>query len=144
MADLSKFATKDKADEGAVLPVKVNGIKIPMAIKVFGGDSDAVLEHEKGRVRLLAKKEGKKIEDDDIDDLLESRDEGVLVRIGGIYSYDWEKKAVTDEPLVLFGRELKCDPDSYRYLIRKMPSVKEWILEKSNDRLNFLEHRKKD
>ena len=47
MADLSAFATKDYADEGVIFPVKIKGMKLPIAIKVYGSDSDAVKMYER-------------------------------------------------------------------------------------------------
>ena len=147
MADLSAFATKDTANDGVVIPVKIDGIKFPMAIKVYGSDSDTVVEYERNKIRKLglAKKGKKEIDEDLIEEILENQDEGVLIRIGGIWTYDWEeKKVVNTEPLELNGKTLSCDRDSYEYLIEKMPSIKDWVMEKSNDRSYFLSNRKKD
>lgn len=141
MADLSSFATKSKADEGVILPVKIHGTKVPLAVKVYGSDSDVVIEHDKDKIRKLSLGKRKKngFDDDDIEELLEKQDEDYIVRFGGIYSYDWKKKKVVEnEPVVLFGRELHNDEDSYRFLIENMPSIKEWIKEQSDDRNNFL------
>lgn len=140
MADLSAFATKDRADEGVIIPVKIKGTKIPLAIKVYGSDSDAVIEHDKDKIRKLGlgKKGKNEVDEDAVEELLEHQDDDYIVRIGGLYSYDWKKKKTVDEPVVLFGKELKNDEESYRFLIEKMPSVKEWIKEQSDDRDNFL------
>ena len=147
MADLSAFATKKQADEGIVIPVKIDGIKFPMAMKIYGSDSDVVVEHERAQIRKLqlSKKGKKDIDDDVIEELLDNQDEAVVIRIGGIWTYDWKKKAVVNnEPLELNGKTLSCDEDSYRFLIEEMPAIKNWVMEQSNDRANFLSAGKKN
>ena len=140
MADLSGFATKEKADEGVVIPVKIDGMKIPIALKVYGSDSDVVKDYERAKIRKLGlgKKGKKELDDDDIDELLENQDEAVVIRIGGIYAYDWKKKKTIEEDTVLDGKVLKCDKESYEYLVTKMPAIKDWVMEQSNERSNFL------
>ena len=147
MADLSAFATKEMADEGVIIPVKLGGNKLPLAIKVYGSDSDVVKQYERAKIRKLGigKKNKKELDEDDIEELLDDQDEAVLVRIGGIYSYDWKKKTVVEnDPVILFGKTLGNDHSSYAYLAEKMPAIKEWILEHSNDRENFLSAGKKN
>ena len=146
MADLTAFATKDNADEGVVLPVRLNGTKIPLALRIYGSDSDTVIEYERSKIRKLGigRKGKKDLDDDDIEELLENQDEAVVIRIGGIYSYDWKKKTTIDEPVILFDQTLKCDKESYKYLVDKMPAIKDWVMEQSNDRSNFLSAGKKN
>ena len=117
MADLSAFATKDNADEGVVIPVRLNGTKIPLALRIYGSDSDIVIDYERSKIRKLGigRKGKTDLNDDDIEELLENQDEAVVIRIGGIYAYDWKKKAVVDEPIELFGETLKCDKKSYAF-----------------------------
>ena len=50
MADLSAFATKDNADDGVVLPVKIDGTKIPLALTIYGSDSDVVRDFERAKI----------------------------------------------------------------------------------------------
>lgn len=146
MADLSAFATKDNADEGVVIPVRLNGTKIPLALRIYGSDSDIVIDYERSKIRKLGigRKGKTDLNDDDIEELLENQDEAVVIRIGGIYAYDWKKKTTVDEPIELFGETLKCDKKSYAYLVEKMPAIKDWIMEQSNDRSNFLSAGKKN
>lgn len=147
MADLSAFATKDNAEEGIILPVKINGIKIPLAIKVYGSDSDVVKNYERQKIRKIGIgiKGKKELDEDDVEELLDSQDVGILIRIGGIYSYDWEKEdVVKNDPVILDGKTLECDEDSYKFLLKKMPAIKDWVIEKSNDRNNFLSVGKKN
>lgn len=146
MADLSGFATKEKADEGIVIPVKLGGIKIPLAIKIYGSDSDIVKEFERAKVRKLnfVRKGKNTLDAEDVEELLENQDEAIIIRIGGIWTYDWDEQKTTDEPIELFGKTLGCDKKSYEYLVDKMPAIKDWVLEKSNDRNNFLSVGKKN
>lgn len=145
MADLSAFATKDNAEEGVILPVKIDGMKLPIALKIYGSDSDVVRQYEREKIRKLGiGKNGKnEIDEDEFEELLES-DEGVIVRIGGIYAYDWKKKTTIEEPTVLNGKTLGCDKKSYEYLIENLPALKDWVMERSNDRSNFLSAGKKN
>ena len=145
--DLSGFATKKNADEGIILPVKINGTKIPLALKIFGSDSDVVIEYERNKIRKLGlgRKGKSELDDDDIEELLENQDEAVVIRIDGIYAYDWKKKTVIEgEPVKLFDKVLTNDRKSYEYLVEKMPSIKDWVMENSNDRSNFLSAGKKN
>ena len=146
MADLSGFATKEKADEGIVIPVKLGGIKIPLAIKIYGSDSDIVKEFERAKVRKLnfVRKGKNTLDAEDVEELLENQDEAIIIRIGGIWTYDWDEQKTTDEPIELFGKTIGCDKKSYEYLVDKMPAIKDWVLEKSNDRNNFLSVGKKN
>ncbi|SEP79970.1 hypothetical protein SAMN04487977_101462 [Treponema bryantii] len=145
MADLSAFATKDNADEGVVIPVKLEGRKLPIAVKVYGGDSDVVQEYENAKLRKFGfgKKDKDGLDDDDVTELLTSI-EGALIRIGGVWTYDWDKKDVTDEPIVLNGKTIGCDKKSYTYLLEKIPALKEWVIKTSNERSNFLSEGKEN
>ena len=146
MADLSCFATKDNAEEGVVLPVKIDGIKFPMAIRIYGSDSDVVKEYERERIRKRAKKKSKNkdIDEDDIDEILEDKT-SVIIRIGGVYTYDWKKKKVVEnEPIELFGKVIGNDEESYAYLWEKIPALEDWIVSNSNERGNFLSVGKKN
>ncbi len=140
MADLSGFATKDSAEDGVILPVKIDGLKFPIAIKVYGSDSDAVKLYERKIMRKMniGKKGKTDIDEDALDEILDSN-EGALVRIGGMWSYDWKKKRVDEsDPVVLDGETLGCNQESYELLLEKLPAIKDWVIEQSNNRDNFL------
>ncbi len=146
MADLSCFTTKDRAEEGVIVPVKIDGVKFPVALKVYGSDSDVVREYENSKIRKIRfGKDGKDgLDEDDIVEILED-EEGVLCRIGGIYAYDWRKKKVVEgEDTIIDGVVLKNDRKSYEFLIDKMPAIKDWIVRTSNERSNFFAERKKN
>ena len=147
MADLSGYATKDNADEGVVIPVKIDGTKFPIALKIFGSDSDVVKDYERKQLRKIKLgKNGKTDIDEEVfEELLDSQDEGVIIRIGGLWSYDWKKGEVDEsDPVKLGETVLGCDKKSYRLLIEKLPAIKDWVMEKSNDRANFLSAGKKN
>ena len=138
MADLSNFSIKENVEEGVVFPVKIKGQKLPIALRIYGSDSDVVKNFERQRIRKLGIKPNKDIDDEILDELIETQDETVYVRIGGIYEYDWKKKEVTDGKTILCGKELKNDKESYALLIEAIPDIKDFVLEKSNERANFL------
>jgi len=147
MADLSGFATKDNADEGVVIPVKIDGTKFPIALKIFGSDSDVVKDYERKQLRKIKLgKNGKTDIDEEVfEELLDSQDEAVILRIGGLWSYDWKKGEVDESDPVRLGETvLGCDKKSYRLLIEKLPAMKDWVMEKSSDRANFLSAGKKN
>lgn len=145
MADLSCYATKEKADEGIWCPVRIDGDKIPLAVKVYGSDSDTVKDYERAKIRKIGKNmKGNKIDEDAIDEMLDSQDTDVLIRIAEISSYDWKKKENTDEAIILNGRTVENDKKSYAFLLENFPALKDFILEKSNERANFLSNGKKN
>lgn len=147
MADLSAFATKDNADEGVVIPVKIDGTKLPLALKIYGDDSDVVKDYERAKLRKLKiGRNGKTDIDEEVfEELLDSQDEAVLIRIGGLWSYDWKKEKVDEsDPVILEGQTLGCDKKSYKLLIEKLPALKDWVTEKAKDRTNFLSAGKKN
>lgn len=147
MADLSAYATKDNADEGVVIPVKIDGTKFPIALKIFGSDSDIVKEYERATLRKVKfGKNGKTdINEEVFEELLDSQDEAVLIRIGGLWSYNWKKEQVDEkDPVTLGEYTLGCDKKSYKLLIANLPAIKDWVMEKSNDRTNFLSAGKKN
>ena len=148
MADISGFATKKLAEEGVVLPVKIDGLKFPMAIQIFGSDSDPVKEFEREKIRKLMKstKRNKNgFDEEEVDEFLDDQDEGVILRMGNIYTYDWKKKKIVEnEPVTLNGKTIGNDNASKAYLIEEMPAIKEWVKENSNERGNFLSEGKKN
>lgn len=139
MADLSAFATKDNADEGKIFPVKIDGMKLPIALKIFGDDSDVVKNHERSRLRKMEFEKDGSINKESMEDLLDTADESILVRIGGLWSYNWDEQEVDEkDPVILFGKTLGCDKKSYAFLIDKVPAIKDFVTEKAKDRNNFL------
>ena len=148
MADISGFATKKMSEEGVVLPVKIDGLRFPMAIQIFGSDSDPVKEFEREKIRKLMKSTKKNkngFDEEEVDEFLDDQDEGVILRMGDIYSYDWKKKKIVEnDPVKLNDKIIGNDYASKMYLIQEMPAIKDWVKENSNDRGNFLSAGKKN
>ena len=145
MADLSAFATKDNADEGVVFPVKIDGRKIPIALKIYGDDSDVVKTYERNRLRKMEFGKDGKLDKEVMEELLDSADDSIIIRIGGLWSYDWDKQKVDElDPVILKGQTLGCDKKSYKMLIENLPAIKEFVTEKAKDRSNFLSEGKKN
>lgn len=144
--DLKSFATKENADNGIWFPVKVEGQKLPIALKLYGSDSDVVKKFDRDRLRKIGvTKSGEtKLDDDTLDELIDSQEESYLIRICGISSYDWKKQALTDEPITWGDKTLGNDKKSYSILLENIPAIKDFITEKSNERSNFLSERKKN
>ena len=145
MADLTSFATKDNADEGVIFPVKIDGMKLPIALKIYGSDSDVVKNYDRKRLRKIEYTKDGKLEKEVMEELLDTQDDAIIIRIGGLWSYDWKKEAVDEnDPVILNGQTLGCDKKSYKLLIENLPAIKDFVTEKSNDRANFLSEGKKD
>lgn len=144
MADLSMFATKKNANDGVWFPVQINGIKMPVALLLYGDDSDVVQDYNNEKLRKI-RLNGDGVDDEVINDLIDSKDGNVYVRIGGISTYDWEKGENINEPVVLNGRTIKSsDKASIRFLVEQIPALKDFILKKTNERKNFLSERKEN
>ena len=145
MADLSAFATKENSDEGVIFPVKIDGKKIPLALKIYGDDSDIVKQYDRTRLRKLEFGKDGKVDKEVMEELLDSADDAILVRIGGLWSYDWKKEEVDEnDPVILKGQTLGCDKKSYKLLIENLPAIKDFVTEKAKDRSNFLSEGKKN
>jgi hypothetical protein len=133
--DLSSLSTQDNAEAGVWKELSLPyAKKTGVELKILGADSDAVQKYNREqlkKIRLVAK-DGEKIDDEALDAIVDSSDEGVLVRIGGIRS------KAPDDPVILFDRTLADDKKSYQFLIEKIPAAKEFILKVSGDRSNFL------
>ena len=146
MADLSVFATQEKSDEGVWFPVKLYGQKIPIALLIYGDDSDVVQKYNRDRLRKMKINSNGNTEmnEEMIEELLDSADDAVVVRIGGISSYDWKKGENINEPIELNGKTIQSDKRSIKYLIEQIPAIKQFVNEKSNERQNFLASGKKN
>jgi hypothetical protein len=140
--DLSSLSTQDNAEAGVWKELSLPyAKKTGVEIKILGADSDAVQKYNREqlkKIRLTAR-DGDKIDDEALDAIVDSSDEGVLVRIGGIRS-----KAPDDPVIILFDRTLGNNKESYQFLIEKIPAAKDFILKISGDRTNFLSVQKKN
>ena len=139
MADLSQFSIRKNVEDGKIFPVKIKGVKLPIALRIYGSDADCVKTFERQQLRKIGLKQGKDIDEETLEELIENQNEGVYVRIGGIYEYDWKKKDITDGVVTINGKELKNEKNSYELLIDAIPDIRDFVLEKSNERANFLD-----
>lgn len=137
--DLGHFVTKDKANEGVWFQVELYGKKQPFEVKVLGDDSDVVRKYSESKLRDAAVEQMSKDESFNPLEISKSvvgahfnrADEDALVRFVGIRSMD-------KEPLMFGKTELKCNKESYKLLLDKIPALKDFILAKSKERTNFL------
>lgn len=152
--NLDELVTQDKADSGEWFPVELYGKPADFDLLILGDDSDTVTRFNRETMRKLkgAVAKGKKSKDEELDDetldaMLDSNDEAVIVRIASIRGWKRERdkkgKVISEieEPVILSGKELKNDKDSYKLLITKIPAIKEFVLSKARDRTNFLSGR---
>ncbi len=146
MADMKAFATKENADSGVWFPVRIGGVKYPLALRLYGIDSDAVQQYERQRIRKMriSKKGTAEIDDDTIDEILDSYNDMYIVRIGGISSYDWKNERLSDEPVTWGTETLGNDRKSYSLLVENIPALRDFIREKSDERSNFLSEEKRN
>jgi hypothetical protein len=153
--DISNLATKDNSENGVWVQVEAYGQKWPFELKILGIDSDAVQKYNRDKIRseVFAKYSSGKItemSDSDYREVENLSDGGVIVRIAGIRGYryaDEDKKRrspIKDDKVTLFGREIGADTESLQFLIDHIPAVKDFVLEKSKGRENFLAERRKN
>jgi hypothetical protein len=140
--DISELATQENAEAGVWTRVELYGRKQAFELNILGDDSDTVQKYIKAQMKKLRFNNGKVALDDEIiDDVFEPRTEGVLVRIAGIRGLQLDRKRreiLGYEPVILEGRELKNDKESYQFLVERIPAIKEFVLKISGDRTNFL------
>lgn len=129
--NLGNLVTKDKANEGVWFQVELYGKKQPFEVKILGDDADAVRNYSRDKLRGVKVERDTTLEKAVVDELLDSGDEDVLIRLCGI-------RAMDKEPLMLGKTELKCDATSYKLVIEKIPALKDFIIAKSKERTNFL------
>lgn len=139
MAELITLVSQKNSNEGVWTQAVVYGEKQPFDILIYGDDSDVVQKFNRNKLRKLniGANSKKGLSDETLDELLESEEENVVIRIGGLRSRD-------KEPLTLDGKELTNDKASYRTLIKAIPDLKHFILEFSNERTNFLSNGKEN
>jgi hypothetical protein len=153
--DISNLATKDNAEQGQWFRFEAYGNKWPFELKILGADSDAVQKYNRKRMRseLFGKIQAGKFEelnDADYEEMDGLSDESALVRLVDIRGYRYDPKdtrkrhPIGYEPVTLFDRELKTAREDFQYLIDQIPAVKDFVLEKSRLRENFLSERKEN
>lgn len=148
--EIGNLVTSDNANEGKWFGVILYGKKQDFALKIYGSDSDIIQKFQREQFKKLQenRKDLEEMSDEVIDSVLASNEDSVIVRIGGISTIKWRKFGdgfdMLDEPVTLLGKTLKDDEESYRYLIDKIPAVKDFVNKKSNERTNFLADGKKN
>jgi hypothetical protein len=131
--NLDQFSTKDSADSGVWTELVLYNKKTGVEICILGNDSDAVQKFNREQMKKIRISTGKtELDEDAVEAVLDSGDDGVLVRIAGIRS----KKP--DDPVVLLGKTIGNDEASMRFLIEKIPAIKDFVLKYSGERTNFL------
>jgi hypothetical protein len=135
---IDQFSTKDNADSGVWTDLVLYNKKTGIEICVLGNDSDAVQKFNREQMKKIRISAGKTeaLDDEDIDSVFGSGDDSILVRIAGIRS----KKP--DDPIILLGKTIGKDEASLRFLIEKIPAVKDFVLKYSGERTNFLSGKK--
>jgi hypothetical protein len=145
--DIDNLVTQDNAEAGVWMRVELYGRKQDFELNILGSDSNAVQKFNRAQIKKMRLTGGKpELGNEDIDDVLDSNDEGVLVRIAGIRGLQFDKRRkeiVGYEPVVLEGKELNSDSASFKVLIDKIPAIKEFVFKVSGERTNFLAERKK-
>lgn len=143
--NIANLATKDNADDGVWFQAVLYGRKQNFDVKIIGSDSDIVQQHQREQVRKMKStfKNGQQniedIDDDTFEELLDSSDENVIIRINGLRTHNKH-----DEPLTMGEITLSNDRNSYALAIEKIPELKQFVLKKSNERINFLSEGKKN
>jgi len=139
--DLNNLATQENAEAGDWFPVELYGKKQNFDLKIYGDDSDVVQKFIRkssrkfgGAVGDLTK--GKMPDDKTLDEMKEDDKEAVLIRICGIRG--WNDERTKAEPVLWDGKELKDEPATYKFLLEKIPALKNFILKIARDRTNFL------
>jgi len=156
--NLDNLVTQDKAEAGEWFPVELYREPCDFDLLILGDDSDTVtrfnreaMKKLKGAVTKDRKGNVSEFDDETIDAMFDSNEEAVLVRIAAIRGWKTERdkkgKVISREPvqeIVLSDkatgkdRVITDDKESLRFLITKIPALKEFVLGKARDRTNFL------
>lgn len=139
--DLTKLVTQDNADSGVWFQLEVYGDKQDVDLLIYGNDSDIVKKFERKRIKdIMKNKRGNRnLDDEAIEETLNTEVEAALVRLGDIRTH-----SKNDEPVTIGDKVITSNKDDLRYLIEKIPEIKEFVTAKSNERTNFLSATKKN
>lgn len=147
--DILNLSTVKNEKEGKWFRVELYGQEQPFALKLLGSDSDRVIAFQRDQIRKIKSinKEYDELSDEELDEFFELNDDAIIIRINGISSISYERRAFgkakweldESEPVTIGDTVLKNDEESYRLLIEKIPAIKDFILEKTKDRANFLD-----
>lgn len=137
--DIENLVTQDNANEGVWFQAILYGKKQNFDVKIIGADSDTVQQYQKEQARKMKStfKNGKSsiddIDDETFEELLDSTDDNIVIRMNGLRTHNKH-----EEPLTIGDVTLENDKKSYTLILEKIPALKEFVLKKSNERLNFL------
>lgn len=137
--NIENLVTQDNANEGVWFQAVLYGRKQNFDVKIIGADSDTVQQYQREQARKMKTtlKSGKssigELDDETFDELLDSTDDDIVIRINGLRTHNKH-----EEPLTMGDVTLGNDKKSYSFILEKIPALKEFILKKSNERLNFL------
>lgn len=143
--DIENLVTKDNADEGVWFQAVLYGRKQNFDVKIIGADSDVIQQYQREQARKMKStlKSGKSsiedIDDETFEELLDSTDDNIIIRMNGLRTHNKH-----EEPLTIGKEVLGNDKKSYALILDKIPALKEFVLKKSNERLNFLSEGKKN
>lgn len=143
--DLINLATKTNADSGKWFRVELYGETTDLWVKILGADSDAVQKMQRNQFKKLSANTGadKKMTDETIDELLDSDIDSVLCRLVAIAGNKDDAPDESEE-LTIGEKVLGNDRDSFEFLITEIPALKKFIVDKSNERKNFLSLKRKN
>lgn len=144
--DLSNLVTQNNAEEGKWFRVVLYGERQNFWLNLIGADSDRVQKHNREQFKKLKNAQNNKnnITDAVLDEMLDSGIDSIVLKINGICGgvldeetgdYKMDKK----EPVTILDRTLGNDETSYRFLLEKIPALKQFINEITNERSNFLD-----
>lgn len=143
--DIGNLVTQDNANEGVWFQAILYGRKQNFDVRIIGADSDTVQQYQREQARKMKStlKGGRAgiedIDDDTFEELLDSSDENIVIRMNGLRTHNKH-----EEPLTIGDVTLGNDKKSYETILDKIPALKEFVLKKSNERLNFLSDGKKN
>lgn len=142
--ELSNLVTQENSEEGKWFPVFLYGKKQNFALKIIGADSDEVVEFQRNLLKKVKGKGGDfdNLDEEDIDDLFETKEDMVVSRIKGISVIKWKHgdfEFVRDEKVTLNGDVIENNKKSYTKLLELIPALSKFVLDKSNERVNFLD-----
>lgn len=149
ISDLAELCTKDNADTGIWKQFVAYGKKYNLEIKIFGNDADVVQKYTRQKAKeqmkniRISAKQDVELDDDTIDNVLETNIDGALVRFGGI------RKMSDKSPLIFNGKDVAVEKNEknteiYAGILRGMPEMCDFIMKEAAVRADFLADGKKN
>jgi hypothetical protein len=137
--ELDALVTQDNSQTGIWREVQVYGKRWGFELCILGADADAVQKFNRNQMKEIRRATGnQELDDETVDRILDSNLENVLIRMVGIRSKE------PDDGVILLGKPIENNDASYRFLLTKIPAIKDFVLKVSGERTNFLPVRKKN